>query len=460
MPNQLAFLMLILWPFVALVLFRRFSPSQALIWTLLGGYLLLPPPPANFDFPLMPPLNKENIPSLAAFAIVATTLRGQIELLPRSRIVRALLLIFILSPFATVATNTEPVFFGVAGLPGLRFVEAIALMVQQAILVLPFILGRAILAQPQDQRAILMALMVGGLVYSVPMLIEIRLSPQINTWVYGYFQHYFNQMVRFGGFRPIVFLYHGLWAAFFAMTAFIAALALYKGSDNRNAPAYLIAAGYLGVLLILCKSVGAALYGILLAPLVLLLGAKNQIRLATFLAILAVAYPVLKQAELVPVEQMLDQAAQFDADRAASLKFRFDNEDVLLERASLKPVFGWGSWGRNHILDPVTGIITTVTDGRWIITLGVFGWVGFLAEFGLLISPLLALLAAARRKGAEVQVLAGPLSLLLAINIVDLIPNATLTPLTWLIAGSLLGAAETARLGYRAPVSEKLRTVL
>lgn len=460
MPNQLAFLMLILWPFVALVLFRRFSPAQALIWTLLAGYLLLPPPPAKFDFPLMPPLNKENIPSLAAFAIVATTLRGQFELLPRSWIVRGLLLVFILSPFATVATNTEPVFFGVAGLPGLRFVEAVALMVQQAILILPFLLGRAILAQPQDQRAILMALMVGGLVYSVPMLIEIRLSPQINTWVYGYFQHYFNQMVRFGGYRPIVFLYHGLWAAFFAMTAFIAALALYKGSHNRNASGYLIAAGYLGVLLFLCKSVGAALYGILLAPLVLLLGAKTQIRLAALLAVLAVAYPVLKQVDLVPINQMLDQAARFDTERAASLKFRFDNEDILFERAALKPVFGWGSWGRNHILDPATGLITTVTDGRWIITLGVFGWVGFLAEFGLLMSPLLALWSVVRRKGADVQILAGPLSLLLAINIVDLIPNATLTPLTWLIAGSLLGAAETARQGYRAPVQEKLRTVL
>ncbi|HGG05016.1 MAG TPA: hypothetical protein ENK28_06115 [Aliiroseovarius sp.] len=460
MPNQLAFLMLILWPFVALVLFRRFSPAQALIWTLLAGYLLLPPPPAKFDFPLMPPLNKENIPSLAAFAIVATTLRGQFELLPRSWIVRGLLLVFILSPFATVATNTEPVFFGVAGLPGLRFVEAVALMVQQAILILPFLLGRAILAQPQDQRAILMALMVGGLVYSVPMLIEIRLSPQINTWVYGYFQHYFNQMVRFGGYRPIVFLYHGLWAAFFAMTAFIAALALYKGSHNRNASGYLIAAGYLGVLLFLCKSVGAALYGIVLAPLVLLLGAKTQIRLAALLAVLAVAYPVLKQVDLVPINQMLDQAARFDTERAASLKFRFDNEDILFERAALKPVFGWGSWGRNHILDPATGLITTVTDGRWIITLGVFGWVGFLAEFGLLMSPLLALWSVVRRKGADVQILAGPLSLLLAINIVDLIPNATLTPLTWLIAGSLLGAAETARQGYRAPVQEKLRTVL
>ena len=48
------------------------------------------------------------------------------------------------------------------------------------------------------------------------MLVEVRLSPQINTWIYGFFQHDFIQMMRYGGFRPIVFLPHGLWVAFFA----------------------------------------------------------------------------------------------------------------------------------------------------------------------------------------------------------------------------------------------------
>ena len=35
-----------------------------------------------------------------------------------------------------------------------------------------------------------------------------------------------------------------------------------------------------------------------------------------------------------------------------------------------------------------------------------------------------------------------PLSLMLAINVFDMIPNATLTPLTWLLAGALTGYAE------------------
>ncbi len=36
----------------------------------------------------------------------------------------------------------------------------------------------------------------------------------------------------------------------------------------------------------------------------------------------------------------------------------------------------------------------------------------------------------------------GPLALILVINIVDLLPNATLTPITWIISGALLGYSE------------------
>ena len=41
----------------------------------------------------------------------------------------------------------------------------------------------------------------------------------------------------------------------------------------------------------------------------------------------------------------------------------------------------------------------------------------------------------------------GTLSLMLAMNLLDLIPNATLTPLSWLTAGALLGNANRLRQG-------------
>ncbi len=472
MPNTLAYFMLALWPLVTLALFVRLSPATALVASIVAGYLLLPPAPAGFDLPLLPPLGKSRIPVLSAFAVLWLRARGSFELLPRGRAARVLLAIFVLSPVLTYATNTEPVFFGRIGLPGMRPFEALALVIQQAMLALNFLLARAILTGPgapgltrEDDggaglRLILAALFAGGLAYSLPMLIEVRLSPQLNNMIYGYFQHYFSQAIRAGGYRPLVFLEHGLWAAFFAMSAFAAALALWRLARGRGRGLYLLAAGYLGLVLALCKTLGALLYGILLVPLLALLSTLWQVRIAALLGLLALSYPVLKGLDAVPQEQLVAEAAKVSPERANSLQFRFDNEDILYERAMQKPAFGWGIWGRNQILDPETGNYKTVTDGRWIITLGVYGWLGYVGEFGLLVLPLLALWQVGRRPGARLPGAAGPLALLLAVNLVDLIPNATLTPITWMIAGALMGAAERARALYRAPEARRLRTVL
>ena len=449
MPNGLAYLMLAVWPLVTLAMFARWPIRRALVWSLLGAYLILPPPPAAFDFPLMPPLSKESLPSVATFAICLWYARkagAQVSLLPEGWLARGLVVIFVLVPVATVLGNPEPVFYGQIGLPGLGLKDMVAQVILQFVLLIPFLLARAHLGTPEGLRELVFAIALGGLIYSVPMLIEVRLSPQINTWVYGYFQHSFEQMIRQGGFRPIVFLYHGLWAAFYTVMAFTCALALAREADERRRVLWLGAALYLGVVLVLCKSLGSLLFGAALAPMALLLPTHLQLRIAAAIALVAIAYPVLKGAGAIPVEWLLEQAERVSPERAGSLKFRFDNEDILMERALEKPLFGWGSWGRNHILDPVSGVIQTVTDGRWIILIGVFGWVGYLAEFGLIALPVLMLWWYGRHLPQAGWVrLVGPVALILAVNLVDMIPNATLTPLTWLFAGAVLGLTERAR---------------
>lgn len=447
MPNALAYLMLAAWPLITLVMFRRWPIERALIWSLLGAYMFLPPPPAAFDFPLVPPLTKESLPSLATFAICLIHAKARAPLLPKSLPARVLVALFILSPIATVLTNGEPVFYGRIGLPALGLKDMVALCLLQAILLLPFLLARQHLATPEGLRELVMALMLGGLIYSLPMLLEVRLSPQLNFWIYGYYQHSFEQTMRAGGFRPIVFMYHGLWVAFFTVMAMTCAIALAREADVRRRILYLLAALYLGGVLVLCKSLGSLIYGVYLAPLALFLPTRMQIRIAGLMAVVAVAYPVLKGAGLIPVDWILEQAAKVDPERAYSLRFRLDNEDILMERALEKPLFGWGSWGRNHILNPVTGVIETVTDGRWIILIGIFGWVGYLAEFGLVALPILMLWVHGRRLGDAAHVrLIGPVALLLAINLIDMLPNATLTPLTWLFAGAVLGLTEVTHI--------------
>ena len=146
----------------------------------------------------------------------------------------------------------------------------------------------------------------------------------------------------------------------------------------------------------------------------------------------------------MPAEGWCAWSPGLSPDRAQSLGYRFLNEDMLLERAADKPLFGWGAWGRNLLYDPETGEALTISDGQWIITIGQSGWLGYIATFGLLCLPIFALWWRYRqvRRMPRIPAQAGLLALILGANLVDLLPNATLIPFTWLLAGALLGHAE------------------
>jgi hypothetical protein len=455
MPNALATLVLAVWPLVTVFLFKRLPPGRAVIATLLVGFLFLPEPPAGFDFPLIPPLEKHTIPALSAMIMWIVLYSQDMRLLPRSTFAIVLLFLFVFSPVVTTFLNMTPVYWGEYFIQAMTPKDALGIVIQQILLVIPFLLARRFLYRAEDQQDLLYAFMIGGLVYSIPMLIEIRLSPQLNLWIYGYYQHEFAQTMRFGGFRPMVFLYHGIWAAFYLLMALLSAYALWRTKQAKSNWKLLLAALYLTGVLVLSKSLGAWLYAAVLIPTFVLIGARWQMRLAVLIASFALAYPALKGINVLPQDRLLDFAALIDTERAASLEFRFGNENRLLDRAREKPLFGWGNYDRNQIVDRVTGEVETITDGRWVILIGQFGWLGFLAEFGLLVLPVFFLWREVRyRNPGDYSPLIVPLSLILAVNVFELLPNATLTPLTWLMAGALTGYAETLRHGRNAYLSE------
>ena len=95
------------------------------------------------------------------------------------------------------------------------------------------------------------------------------------------------QQMREGGFRPVVFLGHGLLTAFLIMTATVAAAAFWR---TRTRVFQLPASGltnYLGGVLILCKTLGALLYGAVSVLLVRFTRPQLQLRIAV--ALVAVA---------------------------------------------------------------------------------------------------------------------------------------------------------------------------
>ena len=440
-PNPIAWLVLLSWPLVVFIFYRKMAPDRALVWTVLGAYMLLPPL-LKIDMPVVPDITKDSMPGLLGVAMAIFVLKDRISFIPQSWIGRGLLVVFVLSPFATVLTNGEAIPKGPREMiQGMRIYDSLASVINQGIEILPFFLARRYLASAESMRTILLALVTAGLIYSVPMLIETQLSPQMNVWIYGYFQHDFWQTVRAGGYRPIVFMPHGLWVAFFAFMAVLAGVTFFKIGPAMRRPKQGAIAAYLLALLLACKSMGAIIYAAVLIPVVMLVPRRVQILMAAAIAAVVMVYPMLRGAHLIPMHEVTEFAARFSADRAASFQFRLDNEELLLDHAQRKILFGWGGYGRNMVYDEFTGR-SNIADGMWIITMGIYGWAGYIAQFGMLVLPLLLLGREAWSQRSPISPWVSTLALIFAANLLDLLPNGTLVPFSWLMAGALLGQAE------------------
>jgi hypothetical protein len=441
--NWFAFVALLAWPVVALWLFHARPVNKALLWTILGGYLLLPVG-TSIKFEGVPALDKSSIPNLAALAGCLLIARRSLRLFHGFGIAEVLILMLLVGPFITSALNSDTIIIGERVLPGVGAYDALSAAVAQFIFVLPFFLARQILRNSEDNVEILRVLVIAGLAYSLPMLFEVRMSPQLHTRIYGYFPHDFSQQVRDGGFRPVVFLGHGLLVAFFIMTTAIAAAAFWRTQSRiLRLPAAGVTAWLAGVL-VLCKTLSALAYGVVGIALIRFTKPRFQLRIALLLVALALLYPMLRAGDLFPTRPLLELSESISSQRAESLKVRFDNEDQLLDRAWQRFVFGWGRFGRNRIYDEDSGRDISITDGRWIITMGAFGFFGFLAEFGLLsLAVVRAASAFKYAQSTQEQVFLAALALILAVNVIDLVPNSSLSPWTWLLTGALLGRAES-----------------
>jgi hypothetical protein len=453
--NSVTVLALLSWPAVALFLYKTRPIGQATLWTILGAYMLLPVG-ADIKFPVIPGLDKNSIPSLAALFGCIAVGRRPIRFLSGFGLAELLLLTLLVGPFITSELNGDAIPIGTRVLPGIGIYEAGSAVLAQFITLVPFFLGRQILGNRTDTEETLRVLVIAGLIYSVPALFEIRFSPQLHAWLYGYFpqEFGFSQELRDGGFRAVVFMGHGLLVSFFFATTAAAAAAFWRTNTQVlrrvRAPAGPLTV-YLSVVLLLCKTVSSAIYGAVMLPLVRFTSPRVQVSFAVLLVSVALFYPMLRTAGLIPINAVFDMAGSISADRQGSLETRITNEDALLERASERFLFGWGRFGRSFIYND-EGRETSLTDGAWIITMGEYGFIGFLAEFGLLALPVfMAAFSLRFVESAKDKVFLSALTLILAINIFDLLPNSSIRPWTWLVAGALLGRAELLRQSARLP---------
>ena len=464
-----AYLMLFGWSVVpAIVQGITRNPAKMVVITVIGGYLILPHRTV-VNLPVLPQIDKVLVPSLAALIVGALAVGGARAMqahmrpgipapaptpevlpgwVPKSPYVKLLLAILIGGVFVSALQNGDRLTDRFGG-AGISVYDSFSFTLAMLVALIPFVLGRKYLAGVQAHRILLVGLAVSGAFYALPALYEVRMSPQISRMVYGFFPHNWLQHVRGGGFRPVVFLEHALWLSIFLSMASIAALSLLRaGAVPRLKLLYAIAVlGLLGTL-VLGKSLGGLLIALLLGGVILFTPARVHLWVAAAVAAIFLNYPTLRAADVLPIQQIVAVAERIDTNRAASLAFRIDHEDRLLDRALERPTFGWSGFGRARVVNE-DGRDISVSDGFWIIQLGESGWVGYTALVGLLSIPLVILTW--RRQTYDVDGITAGVGLVLAASLIDMVPNDTLTPVTWLVAGALAGRVELGAATAKAP---------
>ncbi len=85
------------------------------------------------------------------------------------------------------------------------------------------------------------------------------MSPQLHYMVYGFYQHDFAQTIRMGGWRPTVFMEHGLMVGMWmSMAALIGVWLWWTGAVKEIGPVPMwVLTPILVVTAVLCKSTGA-----------------------------------------------------------------------------------------------------------------------------------------------------------------------------------------------------------
>src|SRR5215469_8174759 len=107
----LAYAALLLWPLGALYLYSRLPIGRATLWTILGGFLLLPSQ-TEIKLQMIPAFDKVLIPNLAAFLGCAIFSRKFPKIMWGFGLPELLVIVFLIVPFITSLLNPDIIRIG------------------------------------------------------------------------------------------------------------------------------------------------------------------------------------------------------------------------------------------------------------------------------------------------------------------------------------------------------------
>ncbi|MFA9479093.1 glycosyltransferase [Phycisphaerales bacterium AB-hyl4] len=436
------------WPLVAIALFAWLPLRTAILATFLGGWMFLPM--ETFYFEGIP--NYDKSVAIIVGILAGLALHGEIGRLTevRPHWFDLPMAVWIVLPFFSAVSVGLGVYDGLSGI-----------LTNFLVWGMPYWIGRAFFSDPADIRLLATAIVVAGLVYVPFCLYESRFSPQLHNIVYGYHQHDFRQTLRYGGYRPMVFMTHGLMVAMFMATATLMAVALwYSGARQRllNMPM----AGVVVILLIttiLSRSTGALLLMALGGAAILAADHWRKAFPLTMLAMVAPVYVFSRLGQTNLAERMV-QAAEtiFGPQRAASLYYRIYNEEALMQRAFEAPIFGWRGWNLARQIHPgMEPHEMPVAESMWILAFGQNGLVGLAAFITLMILAPIVLFRRLpkpllRHPTGAVVACMGLGAILYSI---DGMFNAMLNPMFMLMLGTVTGLLAAAPVRRIAPPPRK-----
>jgi len=366
---------------LVLYLFSKYKPQQAVIIAFFGALMFLPMEKLHI------PLILYNKMTATAIGIMIAIKMYDPEKLEGASIhpVDIPMVLWIVSGFLSSVTN------GLGPKDGIQ--ESFNTFTTWGV---PYIAGRIYFSNAEGMKLLCRSIFTAGLIYIPFVLFELKMSPQAHRIAYGYMQHSFAQVMRGDGYRPMVFMEHGIMlGTWMCMAALVGLWCTYSKVFPKkmwNAPTILLAVILLGAA-VACKSSGAT--GLcIMGLLALVVTAKLKFAILVWI-LLAIppAYVGTRATGYWDGQNLCDLITEkFSADRAASLQFRFDNENILVEKAIERPLFGWGGWGRSRVYDDETGEDVSVTDGFWIIVLGTRGYFGLFSVTLVMILPMLLFL--------------------------------------------------------------------
>lgn len=452
-PGPFAYLVFFLWIPISALVFAQNKPHRAAFIVVIVGTLTLPELVA-VDPPILPPINKHVLVTTCAFVGFFFTARTRFQ---RMRLLRGMQLFFVIMVVCnvlTAMTNPESFVFGgkeaweggprypVVIVPPLKNTEFIAMSIEDSFkFLMPFAVGQMLVQSREDAVTFLRAYVLACLVYVPFMLWEGLMSPQLHRIVYGYHSLSFGHNVRGDGFKPVVLTASGLGLAMFQFVGLTAALGLHRLRERiKPSISAGLAAAIIFFALSVSRNVGVMFYAAVVIAVLLLTGPRAMTRLSWVLVLIFVTFPITRAKDWFPADDIIAYATSKSPERAESLAMRFENEELLIEHTQHKPLWGWGSFGRNRRYDPDSGRDISVTDGEWAIHYSVRGAIGVTSWFWLMALPALwATRLIKRVRDHNEALLLGMMTLTAAFNAVDLLPNSSFTMVPIVYSGMLAG---------------------